>query len=152
MVLCRVMEDGTSMSLGNMGGTGETHDVRQCATSEASDVRQTLDRIGDKWSLLVIGMLGSGPMRFMELRREIGTISQRMLTLTLRHLERDGLVQRTVYPTIPPKVEYQLTALGETLLESIKGIVRWTLEHREEIADARARYDARLTEVAAVSS
>lgn len=152
MVLCRVMEDGTSMSLGHMGGTGEAHDVRQCATSEASDVRQTLDRIGDKWSLLVIGMLGSGPMRFMELRREIGTISQRMLTLTLRHLERDGLVQRTVYPTIPPKVEYQLTALGETLLESIKGIVRWTLEHREEIADARARYDARLTEVAAVSS
>ena len=128
------------------------HDVHQCATSEAHDVRQTLDRIGDKWSLLVIGMLGSGPMRFMELRRQIGSISQRMLTLTLRHLERDGLVQRTVYPTIPPKVEYRLTALGETLLESIKAIVRWTLEHREEIADARARYDARLNELAAVPS
>ena len=152
MVLCREMEDGTSMSLGHMGGTSEAHDARQCGTSEAHDVRQTLDRIGDKWSLLVIGMLGSGPMRFMELRRQIGSISQRMLTLTLRHLERDGLVQRTVYPTIPPKVEYRLTALGETLLESIKAIVRWTLEHREEIADARARYDARLNELAAVPS
>jgi len=152
MVLCRVMEDGTAMSLGHMGDTGEAHDVRQCGTSEARDIRQTLDRIGDKWSLLVIGMLGSGPMRFMELRRQIGSISQRMLTLTLRHLERDGLVQRTVYPTIPPKVEYRLTALGETLLESIKAIVRWTLEHREEIAEARERYDARLNEVASVSS
>jgi DNA-binding HxlR family transcriptional regulator len=133
------MEDGTSMSLGNM-----------CGTDEARDVRQTLDRVGDKWSLLVISILGSGPRRFMELRREIGSISQRMLTLTLRHLERDGLVQRTVYPTIPPKVEYRLTALGETLLESIKAIVLWTLEHREEIAKSRAEYDARTADVEAL--
>lgn len=123
-----------------------------CGTSEACDVRQTLDRIGDKWSLLVISILGSGPLRFMELRREIGSISQRMLTLTLRHLERDGLVQRTVYPTIPPKVEYRLTALGETLLESIQAIVLWTLKHRGEISEARETYDARANEKASVPS
>jgi DNA-binding HxlR family transcriptional regulator len=139
MVLFPIMEDGTSKSLSHM-----------CGTSEACDVRQTLDRIGDKWSLLVIAMLGAGPMRFMELRREIGSISQRMLTLTLRHLERDGLVLRTHYPTIPPKVEYRLTPLGETLLESIQAIVSWTLQHREEIADAREKYDARANEVASV--
>lgn len=141
MVPFAAMEDGTSTTLGHM-----------CGTSEACDVRQTLDRIGDKWSLLVISLLGGGPRRFMELRREIGSISQRMLTLTLRHLERDGLVTRTVYPTIPPKVEYQLTPLGETLLESIQAIVRWTLDHREEIAGARARYDARQEELASVAS
>jgi DNA-binding HxlR family transcriptional regulator len=136
MVLFALMEDGTSKSLSHM-----------CDTAEACDFRQTLDRVGDKWSLLVISMLGSGPLRFMELRRQIGSISQRMLTLTLRHLERDGLVQRTVYPTIPPKVEYRLTALGGTLLESIQAIVLWTLEHREEIAKSRAKYDARPKDV-----
>ena len=83
------------------------------------------------------------PRRFMELRREVGAISQRMLTLTLRQLERDGLVQRTVYPVVPPRVEYRLTPLGGTLLESIQAIVTWTLAHREEIALARAAYDAR---------
>jgi DNA-binding HxlR family transcriptional regulator len=139
MVLFSLMEDGTSKSLSHM-----------CGTDEACDVRQTLDRIGDKWSLLVIAMLGVGPMRFMELRREIGSISQRMLTLTLRHLERDGLVLRTHYPTIPPKVEYQLTPLGATLLESIQAIVSWTLEHREEIAEAREKYDARVNDAASV--
>ncbi len=139
MVLFSLMEDGTSKSLSHM-----------CGTDEACDVRQTLDRIGDKWSLLVIAMLGVGPMRFMELRREIGSISQRMLTLTLRHLERDGLVLRTHYPTIPPKVEYQLSPLGATLLESIQAIVSWTLEHREEIAEAREKYDARVNDAASV--
>lgn len=139
MVPFASMEDGTSKSLGHM-----------CGTDEACDVRQTLDRIGDKWSLLVISILGAGPLRFMELRREIGSISQRMLTLTLRHLERDGLVLRTHYPTIPPRVEYQLTPLGESLLESIQAIVHWSLEHRQEIAEAREKYDARANEAASV--
>lgn len=132
MVPWRIMEDGTTKSLRNM-----------CDTEAAGEVRQILDRIGDKWSLLVIAMLGPGPRRFMELRRDIGQISQRMLTLTLRQLERDGLVQRTVFPVIPPRVEYRLTSLGETLLESIQGIVSWTLDHRVEIVAARAAYDAR---------
>lgn len=137
MVLSAIMEDGTKTSLGNI-----------CGTAEARDVRQTLDRVGDKWSLLVISLLGAGPRRFMELRREIGSISQRMLTLTLRHLERDGLVQRTVYAVVPPRVEYRLTPLGGTLLESIQAIVLWTLAHRTEIAEARDRYDQRVKEEA----
>ena len=91
MVLLPIMEDGTSTSLRNI-----------CDTEAAQEMRQILDRIGDKWSLLVIALLGAGPRRFTELRREIGAISQRMLTLTLRQLERDGLVQRTVYPVVPP--------------------------------------------------
>ena len=88
-------------------------------------------------------LLGAGPRRFTEPRREIEAISQRMLTLTLRKLERDGLVQRTVYPVVAPRVEYRLTELGRTLLESIQSIVNWTLTHRGEITAARAAYDAR---------
>ena len=106
-------------------------------------MRDTLDRVGDKWSLLVIATLGTRPRRFMELKRELESISQRMLTLTLRHLERDGLVLRTVFPEIPPRVEYRLTPLGDTLLESIQSLVHWTLDHRQEIAQARSAYDAR---------
>ena len=132
MVPWRIMEDGTTMSLRHT-----------CDTEAAGEVRQILDRIGDKWPLLVIAMLGPGPRRFMELRRDIGQISKRMLTLTLRQLERDGLVQRTVFPVIPPRVEYRLTSLGETLLESIQGFVAWTLDHRAESVAARAAYDAR---------
>lgn len=126
------MEDGTSISLGHT-----------CGTEAAQDVRDTLDRVGDKWSLLVIATLGTRPRRFMELKRELESISQRMLTLTLRHLERDGLVLRTVFPEIPPRVEYRLTPLGDTLLESIQSLVYWTLDHRQEIAQARSAYDAR---------
>ena len=126
------MEDGTAKSLRHM-----------CDTDAGCEVRQILDRVGDKWSLLVISLLGPGPRRFMELRRDIGGISQRMLTLTLRQLERDGLVQRTVFPVVPPRVEYRLTPLGATLLESIQGLVSWVLANREEIATARATYDTR---------
>jgi DNA-binding HxlR family transcriptional regulator len=117
-----------------------------CKSEDACEVRHLLDRIGDKWSLLVIALLGRGTRRFSELRREIDEISQRMLTLTLRHLERDGLVERTVYPVVPPRVEYRLTPLGATLLETIQALVTWTVEHREEIASARAAYDARVGE------
>lgn len=132
MVPLRVMEDGTEKSLGHM-----------CNTEAGGEIRRVLDLVGDKWSLLVIAMLGTGPRRFSELKREIGTISQRMLTLTLRQLERDGLVHRTVYPVVPPRVEYRLTPLGATLWEAVQGIVTWTIEHLPEIAAARAEYDAR---------
>lgn len=123
------------------GGRPTLHDA--CQTEEACEVRHLLDRIGDKWSLLVIALLGDGTRRFSELRREIDEISQRMLTLTLRHLERDGLVERTVYPVVPPRVEYRLTPLGATLLDTIQALVAWTAEHRSEIVAARTAYDAR---------
>lgn len=115
----------------------------RCKTEHACEVRHILDRIGDKWSLLVISLLGGGTRRFSELRREIDQISQRMLTLTLRQLERDGLVERTVYPVVPPRVEYRLTPLGETLLDTTRTLVVWTTNHLDEIAAARATYDAR---------
>lgn len=105
-------------------------------------VREVLNRVGDKWSVLIVGLLSDGPKRFSELRRMIEGISQRMLTLTLRGLERDGLVKRTVYPTIPPRVEYQLTDLGRTLRKPIQSLARWAQENREAIQLARNRYDA----------
>jgi DNA-binding HxlR family transcriptional regulator len=113
------------------------HDPEACPA-----VREVLDRVGDKWSVLIIGMLGPGPRRFSELRRSIEGISQRMLTLTLRGLERDGLVTRTVHPTVPPRVDYELTPLGHTLLEPILALANWAAEHRTEIQAARERYDS----------
>jgi DNA-binding HxlR family transcriptional regulator len=106
-------------------------------------VREVLNRIGDKWSVLIVGLLGDGPKRFSELRREIEGISQRMLTLTLKGLERDGLVTRTLYPTIPPRVEYHLTDLGRTLWKPIQSLAKWAQENREQIQKARNLYDAR---------
>lgn len=114
-----------------------------CRTEHAIATRHILERIGDKWSLLVIALLGGGTRRFNEMRREIDDISQRMLTLTLRQLERDGLVKRTIYPVVPPRVEYSLTPLGETLLDTTRALVIWTANHMDEIAAARAAYDAR---------
>jgi DNA-binding HxlR family transcriptional regulator len=105
-------------------------------------VREILDRVGDKWSVLVISLLGGGGQRFSELRRAIDGISQRMLTLTLRQLERDGLVSRTVYATVPPRVDYALTPLGESVLEPIMALTRWAAEHGTDIARARVEYDA----------
>jgi len=104
-------------------------------------VRAVLDRVGDKWSVLLVSLLGEGTMRFNELRRSIEGISQRMLTLTLRGLERDGLVSRTVYPTIPPRVDYALTELGRTLLDPVRGLGSWADKHRTEIQQARERFD-----------
>ena len=101
-----------------------------------------LGRIGDKWSVLIISRLGEGPRRFNEIKRMIGGISQRMLTLTLRNLERDGLVTRTVYPEIPPRVEYQLTELGRSLQTPIQGLWDWAAEHQGEVQGARRDYDA----------
>jgi len=101
-----------------------------------------LNRIGDKWSVMIVGYLTRKTMRFNELRNAIGGISQRMLTLTLRNLERDGLVTRTVFPEIPPRVEYQLTDLGRTLTEPLDALWNWAAEHQGEVQGARQRYDA----------
>ena len=101
-----------------------------------------LSRIGDKWSVLVVSYLGEGPMRFNELRRGIGNISQKMLNSTLRNLERDGFVSRTVTPTRPPQVEYALTELGQCLLVPVSQLARWTVQNVDRIHAARATYDA----------
>lgn len=101
-----------------------------------------LSRIGDKWTVLVVQTLGEGPKRFNELRREIPSVSQRMLTLTLRNLERDGLVNRTVTPTIPPRVDYELTKLGQSLQKPICGLASWATANVGAIHDAQRRFDA----------
>ena len=125
-------QERTSMLPGNL------HVPEDCRA--VSDV---LDRVGDKWSVLVVVMLGDGPMRFNELRRSIASISQRMLTLTLRGLERDGLVTRTVFPTIPPRVDYALTELGRSLLQPVGALGDWARENHARILEARVRFDAR---------
>jgi DNA-binding HxlR family transcriptional regulator len=112
-------------------------------------VREILDRVGDKWSVLVISLLGDRGHRFTELRKAIDGISQRMLTLTLRQLERDGLVSRTVHATVPPRVDYALTPLGQSVLEPILALTSWAAAHGTDIADARARYDAEQLETEA---
>jgi DNA-binding HxlR family transcriptional regulator len=111
--------------------------------AECVAVREVLNRVGDKWSILVVDLLAEAPMRFSELRRSIEGISQRMLTLSLRALERDGVVTRTVFPTVPPSVEYSLTPLGRTLLLSVCGLATWARNNREKIQTARERFDAR---------
>ena len=110
---------------------------------EECRLREVLDRVGDKWSLLVIYLLGGGTRRFMDLLRSIDGISQRMLTVTLRGLERDGLVTRTVHPVVPPRVDYALTPMGRTLLESVGPLMEWSVAHTADVAAARAAYDAR---------
>lgn len=105
-------------------------------------VTDILSRIGDKWSVMIVMYLGPGPRRFNEIRRAINGISQRMLTLTLRGLERDGLVSRTVTPTIPPRVDYELTPLGQSLRCPIDALGEWAFANRDEIDAARTRFDA----------
>ena len=126
------MEDGTSKTQRHTADTDPT-----------CELRNILDRIADKWSLLVIYVLADGVHRFTQLRREIDGISQRMLTLTLRQLEREGLVRRTVFAVVPPRVDYELTPLGSTLLNTIQALVAWAGEHGQEIAAARSAYDGR---------
>jgi len=113
--------------------------------SDCLGVASVLARVGDKWSVLVIMTLYDGPKRFNELKRTIGGISQRMLTLTLRGLERDGLVTRTVFPTIPPRVDYELTDLGRGLAKPVQALGQWAMEHRGEIEGARTRFDRNKT-------
>jgi DNA-binding HxlR family transcriptional regulator len=137
------MEEGTSNSPSDCCSTDGDYDVRQWDQREGCEVRQILDRIADKWSLLVIALLERRKLRFTELKKSIEGISQRMLTNTLRQLERDGIVERTVFPVVPPRVEYELTPLGCTLHETIQSLVGWTERNQREIIAARARYDAR---------
>jgi DNA-binding HxlR family transcriptional regulator len=111
---------------------------------ECRAISDVLQRVGDKWTVLVVSQLGERTMRFNELRRTIGNISQKMLTTTLRDLEQDGFVTRTVYPEIPPRVEYALTDLGRDLLEPVLGLVSWAKENRERMEAAKQRYETRL--------
>src|SRR5262245_1408357 len=116
---------------------GDLHVAEDCRA-----VSEVLARVGDKWTVLVVSALGDGPKRFNELRRALGSISQRMLTLTLRGLERDGLVTRTVFPTIPPRVDYELTKLGRSLLDPVSELGLWARRNRAAIAEARQHFDA----------
>lgn len=111
--------------------------------SNCTAMSDILNRIGDKWSVMVVATLRDGPVRFNEIRRTIGGISQRMLTRTVRNLERDGLITRTIYPEIPPRVEYELTELGHTLLPAIGALWDWSAGHYGDIISARAEYDER---------
>jgi DNA-binding HxlR family transcriptional regulator len=106
-----------------------------CAT------RRILDRIGDRWTVLIVGVLGDGDARFSELRRRIDGVSQKMLTQTLRGLERDGLVRRTVYPEVPVRVVYALTNAGRTLLEPLRALQQWSIEHLGDVSAAQDAYD-----------
>jgi len=127
----RKPQEGTPRIPGNL------HEPGDCRA-----ISQVLSRVGDKWTVLVVESLGSGPKRFNELRRGLGSISQRMLTLTLRALERDGLVTRTVYPTIPPRVDYELTKLGRSLLVPVNGLSAWARANRPAMDAARQKFDA----------
>jgi DNA-binding HxlR family transcriptional regulator len=114
-------------------------------TDECQSVSEVLGRVGDKWTVLVVSLLGRGPMRFSELRRAVDGISQKMLSTTLRTLERDGFCTRTVFPTVPPRVEYELTELGRDLLVPVKGLADWALANRGRVDAARRRFDGENT-------
>lgn len=109
--------------------------------AEACPVQEVLDRVAGKWSILIVVAAARGPIRFTELERAIDGISRRMLTLTLRNLERDGLLKRTVHPTVPPKVEYELTPMARELHASLLSLTDWAERHRATITAARREYD-----------
>jgi DNA-binding HxlR family transcriptional regulator len=122
------------------------HDPTNCRA-----VADVLSRVGDKWTVMVVGFLSDGPMRFNVLRRTIGGISQRMLTLTLRGLERDGLVTRTVTPSIPPRVDYELTELGRTLIATLGDLSEWAIRNRKVVEESRRQFDSRGDEAVAAA-
>ena len=122
-----------------------TIEIPDRASEDCRAVSSILARIGDKWSVLIIVLLGDGPKRFNEIKRMVGGISQRMLTLTLRGLERDGLVKRTQFLTIPPRVEYELTQLGRSLWEAVKPLGEWAQAHVKHITRARAAFDKKIS-------
>ncbi len=130
------------MEPGHSEGTARTRHL----PGDCQAVSSVLARIGDKWTVLVVMMLADGPRRFSELKRAIGGVSQRMLTLTLRGLERDGLVTRTITPTIPPRVDYELTELGQSLRRPVEALGDWVFEHLPEIHRARTAFDTRAEE------
>lgn len=126
------------MSVGHTGVTtleGPPGHEQDCGT------REVLDRIGDKWSVLVVVELAAGVRRFRQLQRAVPGISQRMLTLTVRRLERDGLLTRSVYPTVPPQVEYELTEMGRSLHLQVRGLADWAAAHSDAVAESRRRFD-----------
>jgi DNA-binding HxlR family transcriptional regulator len=133
-------QEGTFMSQSNINVTIPKHDVQ---SADCRKVSQVLARIGEKWSVLIIMMLSGGTRRFSDLMRDIDGISQRMLTLCLRGLERDGLVKRTIYPVVPPRVDYELTPLGRSLCEPVIALGTWARNHIAEIDAARAAFDQR---------
>lgn len=112
-------------------------------TGNCMAVHEVLSQIGDKWTVLIVRSLNDGPRRFSELKRDVEGISQRMLTLNLKTLERDGFITRTVYPTVPPRVDYELTPLGHSLSEPLGVIAQWAITNRQRIVDARIAFDAR---------
>lgn len=128
------------MSQGITDVTITKHDVQ---SADCRKISQILARIGEKWSVLIIMNLSGGTRRFSDLKRDIGGISQRMLTLCLRGLERDGLVKRTVFPVVPPRVDYELTLLGRSLCEPVIALGTWARDHIAEIDAARAAFDDR---------
>ena len=117
-------------------------------TGDCRGISEVLSRVGDKWTVLVVTYLGEGPMRFNELRRSINGISQRMLTLTLRGLERDGFVTRTIFPTIPPRVDYELTTMGRDLLAPVTALSDWARNNQDRIKKARERFDLKAAKTA----
>ena len=132
------LQEGTGTSAGHTGVTAAIEAIGACPA-----VTDMMSRVGDKWSMQVVTKLGEQPRRFNELRRAVDGISQRMLTRTLRNLERDGLVSRKVTPSVPPRVDYALTPLGHSLWEPVTMLSRWVIDNRIEIESARAEYDAR---------
>ena len=142
------LQERKNLFVGNIDvpTTGEARgapDNGSCLQSAGGkNVAPVLNRVGDKWSMMIVMMLAGGPMRFSELKRAIDGISQRMLTLSLRGLERDGLVTRTVTPTIPPRVDYELTELGISLRQPVKALGEWAIEHIACIRAAQQRFDA----------
>ncbi len=118
--------------------TGQSDEHAECAA-----LADILSRIGDKWTIFVVGLLSTGPKRFSELKRAVGPISHRMLTITVRALERDGLVTRTVTPSIPPRVDYELTDVGKSLIVPVSQLSAWATLHREHIARSRQEFDDR---------
>lgn len=137
------MQDGTFSE----PGYPEVTEEHQCdrvdfdVSGNCEIVSGLLSRIGDKWSILIVSVLGNRTMRFNELRRAVGSISQKMLTSTLRNLERDGFVSRTVYPTVPPKVEYELTEMGRDLLCPVEALARWATANAQRVLTAREKFD-----------
>jgi len=134
------VEEGTRKSPGHCDGTDD--DPRQWDTRSDCLVRDMLDRVADKWTLLVMGYLAERRHRFSELHRRIDGVSRRMLTVTLRQLERDGLVLRTAHPTVPPRVDYELTPLGGSLHATLCPLVAWAEENEAGVAAARRAFDS----------
>lgn len=127
-----------------MGQTNKSVPVAYATPDGCIAIAETLSRIGDKWTVLVIASLSSGePRRYSELRRKLEGISQRMLTLTLKGLEQDGLVTRTMYPTIPPRVDYELTPLGRKLVSPLQSLYEWAVQHRPEMLAARQTFQSK---------